>query len=201
MCIDPHNGSRGGLGDKLFRGNFKDARARVGGVRPFGDPLQTERGIDAVQIRESREQTKGMLANVDTHGAALEFENGRRQRCQKSGGRAFASQAEERAVDHGESKGVSGHGEACQASSSIRAGDQKLRSRGGEWAQAWRRAIHGQLFFVEGVLGRMGSLPVTSKAFVGYRVFKYIPAGCPRRTINGDFAHCNVDNLQTRFGK
>ena len=131
--LEPHDGSRGGLGDQLFRVNFKDARARACLIRPFGDPLQTERGIDAVQIRDSREQTEGMLANVDAHRAALELEDGSRQWRQKPGRRAFAGEAEERAVNHGESKGESGHGEACQASSSIRAGDQKLLGRDGKY--------------------------------------------------------------------
>jgi hypothetical protein len=81
----------------------------VVGVRPIGHPLQAERAVEAVEVRDPGQEPVGMLAHEVAHRPALEFDDRGRERTLASGARAFASQLTERAVDDGQCLGGRSH--------------------------------------------------------------------------------------------
>ena len=105
MRIQPHDGARRCEGDERVALFADDRGAGIGGIRPLGHPLQSERRVEAVEVRQTRQQPERMFAHVVAKAAVLEFHHGGRKRSMPAGTSAVAGELAKRAVDDGEGGG------------------------------------------------------------------------------------------------
>ena len=103
--IEPHDDATVRERDERVAFLADDGGARIGGVGPLGHPLQAERAVEAVEIREPGQKPERMLADVETQRPVAEFHDGGRKRRVARGAGAFARELAERAVDYGECRG------------------------------------------------------------------------------------------------
>lgn len=105
-----------------------DGGAGVVVAGPLGHPLEPERGVEAVEVGDARQQAVRMLAHVVAHRAVTELHDGGGERRMADGAGAFARQLTEIAVDDGESGSFGSHEqEPGTATAPGASGDKILR--------------------------------------------------------------------------
>lgn len=109
MRIEPHD--RSARRERDQRGAFipDDFHARIRRIGPFGHPLEAERRIEAVKIRQSRQKPERVLAHIVAQRAVAKLDDCSRERRMTTGARAFTRQLAESAVNYGQGRGFGSH--------------------------------------------------------------------------------------------
>lgn len=100
--VDPHSHALFGDRRQHIALDVGNGRTGIVGQGPFGQPLETEFTIEAVEIGDAGEQAVGMFPHIKTVRSPAKLDHGGRERGVSGGVDAFAGELAKRTVDHGD---------------------------------------------------------------------------------------------------